>query len=179
MRITVLWAVFFLLFPLTVFAAPAEVPRTGQTTTFATGDDGNRQAGMAWPDPRFTVQGECATDNLTGLMWPRNALLLDGIIKFTWQHALDFAADLVLCGHSDWRLPNITELKSLVDIERTNPALPAGHPFTGVQSFYYWSSSTLASDTGTAWVVYMDNGGVSFVSKKDYSPYVWPVRGGQ
>jgi hypothetical protein len=177
MRLTVLWAVFFLLFPLTVFAAPAEVPRTGQTTTFATGDDGNRQAGMAWPDPRFTVQGECATDNLTGLMWSRNARLTGDII-IKWQEALDFASALVLCGHSDWRLPNITELESLVDVERTNPALPAGHPFTGVPTNYYWSSSTYAYYAGYAWSVYMDGGYVTNFDK-DLWGYVWPVRGGQ
>ena len=34
-----------------------------------TGQDGDIQAGVAWPDPRFVEVGECVTDNLTGVMW--------------------------------------------------------------------------------------------------------------
>ncbi|NIO68243.1 MAG: DUF1566 domain-containing protein, partial [Anaerolineae bacterium] len=44
----------------------------------------------------------------------------------------------------DWRLPNVRELQSLIDYGRQTPALPSGHPFTGVQSSLYWSSTTHA-----------------------------------
>ena len=39
------------------FAGKINLPETGQTTSYATGDDGDLKKGMAWPDPRFTVQG--------------------------------------------------------------------------------------------------------------------------
>ncbi len=88
------------------------------------------------------------------------------------------------CGLTDsstsgqWRLPNRKELQSLVDRSRYNPALPSGHPFTGVQSFYYWSSSSFAYNTYNAWLVGMKYGYVDGSGKGNYS-YVWPVRAGQ
>jgi len=56
--------------------------------------------------------------------------------------------------------------------------LPSGHPFTGVQSGYYWSSSTGADDTGRAWSVYLDYGNVNRGDKL-FTYRVWPVRAGQ
>ena len=78
----------------------------------------------------------------------------------------------------DWRLPNVNELHSLIDLSQSNPALPAGHPFTGVQSVNYWSSSTVAPDTAYAWSVSLGSGYVT-TSFKTNSIRVWPVRGGQ
>ena len=50
--------------------APAPVAKTGQTTSFASGDDGDLQEGVASPSPRFTNNGDgTVTDNLTGLIW--------------------------------------------------------------------------------------------------------------
>jgi hypothetical protein len=34
---------------------PAEVPKTGQTASYATGDDGDLEKGVPWPNPRFTI----------------------------------------------------------------------------------------------------------------------------
>ena len=50
------------------------MPKTGQTTCYATGDDGDLEKGVAWPNPRFTDNGNgTVTDNLTGLIWLKNA----------------------------------------------------------------------------------------------------------
>lgn len=54
--------------------------------------------GVAWPNPRFTVSGDCVTDNLTGLMWAKDANLINS--QWTWQGALDFAMGLSLYGYS-------------------------------------------------------------------------------
>ena len=56
--------------------------------------------------------------------------------------------------------------------------MPTGHPFTNVQAYYYWSSTTYASNTSYAWVVDMDRGYVDDGTKSDDGSYVWPVRGG-
>lgn len=54
--------------------APAPVPKTGLTTSYAPGDDGALQKGVAWPNPRFTDNNNgTITDNLTGLIWLKNA----------------------------------------------------------------------------------------------------------
>ena len=47
------------------------LPQTGAKTSFGSGDDGYLKRGAAWPNPRFTAEGDCVTDNLTGLMWVR------------------------------------------------------------------------------------------------------------
>jgi hypothetical protein len=114
------------------------------------------------------------TDNLTGLVWARNANPCG--VK-NWADALIYCNDLDLGGHNDWRLPNINELRSLFDPSLSSPYLPAGHPFTNVQSLYYWSSTTYESDPFYAWFVGMFNGTV-YLGSKDYEHYVWPVRSG-
>ncbi|MBF0608840.1 MAG: DUF1566 domain-containing protein [Magnetococcales bacterium] len=155
--------------------------RTGQTTTYYTGDDGALQMGVAWPNPRFTDNdNQTVTDNLTGLMWTKN-VYLPAATK-TWQGALDYVASMNTgagtYGYTDWRLPNKKELFSLADRARYNPSLPTGHHFTNVQSGYYWSSTTYASSTSNAFVVYMGDG-IVVASDKSGNLYMWPVRAGQ
>ena len=145
----------------------AAVAKTGQTTKYSDGDDGDLQKGVAWPNPRFTNNGDSTvTDNLTGLMWAQNANA--GGSK-TWSDALTYCNGLTLGGHSDWRLPNVKELLSLIDWAYSNPALSndagtgkwttgADSAFSGVQSSYYWSSTTYAFCTAFAWLVDFNDG---------------------
>ena len=112
-----------------------------------------------------------------------DAIAGDG--RVNWQHALDFVAGINAgtysnCGgpFSDWRLPNVREVQSLIDYGRLGPALPSGHPFTGVQSYGCWSSTTLAYVSSAAWNVFLYDGHVTSVSKSS-TESVWPVRGGQ
>jgi hypothetical protein len=162
------------------------LPKTGQTRCYdtagseiacaGTGQDGDIQAGAAWPDPRFTVSGDCVTDNLTGLVWPKNGNLAG---QMDWNDAIDYANNLTLCDYSDWRLPNVNELQSLVNAgEPDNSAWLMSKGFTNVQSDVYWSSTTYADYTDYAWVVYMWYGRVD-VDGKSNGYYVWPVRAGQ
>jgi hypothetical protein len=174
----------------TAQAAPADLPQTGQTAcTDATGaaiacantgHDGDRQAGVAWPNPRFIVDGagNCITDGLTGLIWVRNP---DATTR-TWQQALDFANSLELCGSTDWRLPNVTELESLVNVGAANQAsFLNGQGFSGVQANSYWSSSIFTGPGGgsapLAWVVTMAGGGLGPIPGSG-SGFVLPVRAG-
>ena len=79
---------------------------------------------------------------------------------------------------TDWRLPNVRELNSLIDYGQYTPALPNGHPFIGVQSSIYWSATSSAINPASAWFVYLYIGDVNFNSKT-LMYYVWSVRGGQ
>ena len=163
----------------------APTPKTGQTTSYTTGDDGDLKKGVAWPDPRFSDNGDgTVTDGLTGLIWMKNA---DCFGKQTWANALSKVAGLnngkETCSgytgkHADWHLPDRKELFSLIDAEKHDPALPSGHPFSDVQSSYYWSSTSNAYYTDHAWYVYLYDGYVNSYGKTS-SYYVWPVRGGQ
>lgn len=172
-----------------VQAAPADVAETGQTTCYTaagavtacatTGQDGDHLAGVAWPNPRFTVgtgaTAACVTDNLTGLLWVRSP----SVTPDTWANALASANNLTLCGFSDWRLPNINELESLVNSEVANQAtFLNAQGFTDVQANNYWSSSSDASDATNAWIVNMSDGS-AFAFFKPNSRYVWPVRAGR
>ncbi len=124
---------------------------------------------------RFTDNGDdTVTDNLTGLMWAKNANL--PMTHITWQEALDYANNLTFKGYDNWRLPTVKELLSLIDYSTYDPALPTGHPFINVQSYYYWSSTTRATGSDYAWIVHMWDGNVSSSSKSYGFYYVWPVR---
>ena len=183
-RITILILLLCTL-PLCAFAGTIRLPTTGQTASYAARDDGDLERGVAWPEQRFADNGNgTVTDNLTGLIWLKNANCFGQI---TWANAISSSNTLAsgACGLTDgshaydWRLPNRKDLRSLVDYSRYDPALPDGHPFTNVQASWYWSSSTIAGSTGEAWVVHMHAGVVTFGNKSSGSYYVWPVRAGQ
>jgi hypothetical protein len=185
----------------------APVERTGQTKSYATGDDADLKKGVAWPNPRFTDNGDgTVTDNLTRLIWLKNANCIqtkypgfdsdetagDGMV--TWHHALDFVAGInagtyTACGsnYADWRLPNVRELQSLIHFSYYDPPVPntagtgqwtEGDPFTGLQLSYYWSATTSAYSKLRAWDIRMRFSRVGSPLKSS-GRYVWPVRAGQ
>jgi len=171
---------------------PAPVPNTGQTTSYADYDDGYYETGVVCEciSPRFTDNEDgTVTDNLTGLMWTKDANLPGG--SKNWQEALDYVADMNAgtyenFGFFDWRLPNVRELLSLIHYGFSGPALPdtegcgrwvEGDPFNNVEFHDYWSSTTYAFNTGLSWRVSM-NAGYSSSGIRDTTLYVWPVRGG-
>jgi hypothetical protein len=172
----------------------AQVPQTGENSGTngcgsVAGADCTLESGVAWPNPRFstivTANGTCVTDNLTGLMWAQNANLFGSV---TWATALTDIAAMntnpvatggYLCGYTDWRLPNINELVSLVNYGQQNQASWLNtHGFSNnVRTDNYWSSSVYApTGSGSYWVVSFDDGSTAGVNTNDY---VWPVRGGQ
>jgi hypothetical protein len=159
------------------------VAKTGQTTSYRTGDDGTHQKGVS-VSPRFTDNGNgTVTDNLTGLIWLKNAYCTGQ--EMTWAQAMDYANSIAngTCGLSDssqagdWRLPKLCELHSLIDFSQYKPALPSGHPFLDVQ-YWYWSSTTPAFSTSSAWYVNLNYGDVDD-GDQAYTNVVWAVRGGQ
>jgi hypothetical protein len=140
---------------------------TGQMTSYVSGDDASMKKGVALPSVRFVDnQNGTVTDNLTGLVWLKNA----GCITPTlWANAVADANQLAngACGLTDgskagdWRLPNIVELESVIDVSASNPALTAGNPFTNVSNSIYWSSTPYfggAEGTTNAWVIRMSDG---------------------
>jgi hypothetical protein len=171
---------------------PANIWKTGQTVSYAAGDDGDLQRGVTWPSPRFIDNdNEMVTDNLTGLIWTKDAnapgpSICNPGVDPTWQEALDYVACLntnSFLGYNDWRLPNRKELYSLIDFSNYAPALPSSHSFTNVQSNHYWSSTstTYLSNADSAWIIYMLYGFVYRDTKGFPGTYVcnvWPVRGG-
>jgi len=180
----------------------APVPKTGMTQTWWPGDDGTNHIGVAWPTQRFSrvfTSGPGTNqirDNLTGLIWARNANLAKGSAWdgngtgiMAWSNAFDFVTNSTgivngtngvdglggYGGANDWRLPSCRELFSLTDFRFTSPALcnaagtnkwSANDPFINVQSAFYWSSTTCKATTYRAMGVGFDEGGLGHSSYK-------------
>src|SRR6185369_2362461 len=206
-------------------AGPVKLPATSQAACFdangvqrscgGTGEDGEKQVGVAWPALRFSDNNDgTVTDNLTGLSWSQHANASSSALpndqpngctnaetSMTWLQALDFVACLNAKSHagfSDWRLPNLNELESVVNSGvadtsaylNTNgfgfgPGLPSE-----VQPGRYWSSTSdasglIASQSAiAAWDVDLVRGDFPLGTlKNDPGPLmgllraVWPVRG--
>jgi hypothetical protein len=165
------------------------VARTGQTISYATGDDGDLRKGKVWPIPRFTLltNTACVRDNLTSLVWARDAFMY-----LSWEDAIIYCNDLDYGGFNDWRLPNINELFSLNDFRWIYPPLCniAGtaqwtelDPWSLNLTEYinFWASTTFIEDTDRAYRVSIGMGwaGEIFVEEKINFLGVWPVRGGR
>ena len=153
------------------------VAKTGQTNSYLPGDDGQWGKGIASPVPRYSIQADPAIvlDNLTGLMWSRNA---NPAGTRNLAGAIAFCADLRWGGYQDWRIPNVKELMSLVDFGNFNPVLSAGNPFSNVQFDHYWSSTTTPWDGTVGYIVHFGYGR-TIHDYKSNAWYLWPVRGGQ
>ena len=139
---------------------------------------------------RFTDMGDgTIRDNHTGLIWLKDA---NAFGFMDWYEAMDEASMLSSGEHGlsdgsvdgNWRLPTKEEWEAFVSSEHNHPALvntvgdaqwSEGDAFTGVQSFYYWSSTEY--DSGSAWRARMDYGIMSWGYKGNVN-YVWPVRSG-
>lgn len=187
------------------------VPRTGRTVSVMPGDDGSLLRGVAWPTPRFSVGvgGKTMVDHLTGLMWTRsNTPLAECGWQFadgtgdqkTWEEALAYVACLnekAYLGHSDWRMPNRWEMRSLFQNDGVASDPDARLQWLKDEGFQilstdYWKNLTMFY-TSTAmsywytcdqhdrvtmlWVADL-NGEVYYDHHDNLTPFkgVWPVR---
>ena len=93
-----------------------------------------------------------------------------------------FAQDVnavAMCGHSDWRLPTLRELTSLVNLG-VNPTIDGGYfPNTVTSNGYpFWSGSPVANNSASVWSVSFSNGTPNGSSRYGYGQ-VRLVRVGQ
>lgn len=211
-------------------------PATGQTTSYAAGDDGAIRAGAVLS---YTDNGDdTITDNNTKLMWekkdqasgglhnvnntyPWSGLCQDGttacgtdadcsgqtpttctatdgqgtgLTIFQWVAQLNSGAGFA--GHTDWRVPNIRELESIVDFQNNEPAVDAAfnancQPNCTVDGAggttecscpagggdITDSATTFAGNTDQVWSMNFDRGNVGLESKP-FQMSARAVRGG-
>lgn len=111
---------------------------------------------------RFEKQEDCYLDIRTGLEWS-----LETIGQHDWQSAIKCCEDL----GSEWRLPTIQELLTLINYYKYNPATD----LPDMVLSYYWSSTTYANYTYYAWFVHFGHGYGGCSSKSNFY-YVRAVR---
>ena len=100
------------------------------------------------------------SDIATGLMWQKR----DDNVARLYAGAIANCDGLTLAGESDWRLPNIKELTSLVDYRVDDPAID-GSLFPGTNSARYWSVTSVESSSNEAWIVQFFTGRAEYISK--------------
>jgi hypothetical protein len=181
--------------------------KTGQTTAYGTGSDGDLQKGAS---QSFTDNGDgTITDNTTGLMWEKKdqsglvphawnqtytwcgascgiTNIMDGTITTTFLAVLNGGSGFA--GHTDWRIPNANELESIRNLENVTPATDSAFN-TGcvasctvtmcscTESLNYWSSTTYQTNPLSAWSVGFDVGALHTLLKSSIG-FARAVRGG-
>ena len=137
----------------------------------------------------FSDNGDgTVTDSITGLIWDRCSVgqtwssnTCNGTAgTFTWRQALQqatMANSASHLGQTDWRLPNRTELESLVNVNAQNPAIDST-AFPNTVSDWYWSSTTYADHPVSARYVDFKNGWTNALDKSN-TILVRLVRSGQ
>jgi hypothetical protein len=178
--------------------------KTGQTTCFdatgtavacpAGGQDGGLQKGLS---RSYADNGDgTITDTRTGLTWEK--LSDDGTIHdwdntYSWATAFSGKVATLnstgFAGHTDWRLPNVNELQSLIDYGTTNPAVSSAFNSGCVpgctvatcsctRSASYWPSTSSQSSPTLAWTVFFGSGLVGNSTKSTSTFFARAVRGG-
>lgn len=107
--------------------------------------------------PRYQLQPDVVGDLKTRLFWQR--LVPVGV--FSLAAAEQYCADLQLANQSDWRLPSMQELQTVVDESRANPAIdPVVFPATPGEGF--WSATRWAGTPQLAWRVDFERGSAAY-----------------
>jgi hypothetical protein len=113
---------------------------------------------------------ETVTDHQTGLIWQQ----ADDGEQRTWDGANQFCANLDLGGKTDWRLPGMDELGTIIDFSQFNPAID---PVFSCRPNSYWSGSTHVGHPGYTWYIGF-YGGLAGWGDETYYGYVRCVRSG-
>jgi hypothetical protein len=174
------------------FSAAFKLPDTGQSACYNSAGAivscaGTGQDGAYSINPMtYTDNGDgTVEDNSTGLTWQKQDF--GGI--FNWYEAsgtydatynpspLNLCGSVMLGGHTDWRLPNKSELMSIVDYSMYYPAIKTSY-FPDTKAANYWTITSNAALPDVAWIVNFSDGGI-YDNDKSASGYVRCVRGEQ
>ena len=115
--------------------------RWGFETTSKNEDTVGKHTALTWKDPKTGLEWQCQSPG-----------------AMPWHKALEYAESLVLDSKSDWRLPTVSELETLLDrgvlYYELRPIVRKEVPFRDTLS--YWSSTTFGERTNNAWIVMFD-----------------------
>ncbi len=115
--------------------------------------------------PLYYPKTDCVRDDVTGLIWEGKTntfSLHNGTLTFTnhgdgrsgdVSRLVSYANDNALCGFSDWRLPSVGELQSIVDHSPTSGPRIRLPDFPNTVEGFYWSSETYLGFANGTWLV--------------------------
>ena len=169
---------------LTLTCTADDCPRFVQLSNFS-GQVCDPVIFLCFPDPVAVLDRE------TGLVWERTP----DATRRNRRQAESACHNKEIGGRKGWRLPTISELASLIDPSRSNPALPEAHPFIDVRfgpgafQISYWSSSAFPEETRLVIppfpvtvdteVMNMATGSVAHAHSTGSTLMSWCVRGGR
>jgi len=155
-----------------IYAPTWKLAKTGQSTSYAPYDDASYQAGVT-PDFMRNPTTEIVLDTLNGLMWQDNLGASASIVS--WSSAVSICEDLSLAGNTDWRLPTIDEIETLIHYGASSPSINS--TFQNITSQTYWTSTTYIGSTDYAGTVDFNEGVAGLTNKNNFG-FVRCVRGG-
>ncbi|MBQ4438899.1 DUF1566 domain-containing protein [bacterium] len=123
---------------------------------------------------KFTIDStvedqKTVIDLNTGLEWQD----IRGGSDYTWLAALEYCKNLTYAGFSDWRLPDLNELLSLINDDKISPA----SDLTNVAKMPYWTSTSSMTDPSEALYINFSTGRIGASDKTTSSSrYVKCVR---
>lgn len=138
-------------------------------------DDAINSLGFFESDERYEINEDegVVLDRTTGLMWQQCELGLNydaenktctgDIQTLSWQQALLEANDNTHAGYTDWHMPNLKELASIISHHCVNPALDTevflfSTELLNAEEKNYWSSTTATSLATHAWTFQVSDG---------------------
>ena len=162
-----------------VSRSTAQLMKTGQTTSYRTGDDGDIEAGR---NVSFTVLAENNvfgntnrfTDELGGQTYTKNIVIdwstyngstvlgwyrVNNGANITWANAIDASLLINIAPFTTgWRLPNINELSSLILRTQSNTL---NYSPLNITATALWSSTSSSSNSSNAWFINPNDGSIS------------------
>lgn len=131
-------------------------------------------------------RADCVKDNLTGLVWESKTTSGLRNKDISYSNQIDdlglngFISNVnatSLCGFTDWRLPTVDELQSIVDYGIASPGPTIDTTwFPNTRNTYFWSSNTLAGIASHTWGVNFATGNV-YPDKRGFAQSIRLVRG--
>lgn len=115
---------------------------------------------------QFLINNDEVRDIRTNLVWKRCSVgkvwtgssCSGTATSLTWQQAL-------AAGSDDWRLPNIKELLSIVEVSCASPAINTTI-FPSTSNLFFWTSSPYANNN-QVWTVLFEDGNDEGGNKSD------------
>lgn len=115
------------------------------------------------------------TDTATHLQWQDTQA--NQTDTRDWANAISYCQNLSLDGYTNWRLPNVNELKSLLNYSKDVNSIVSGFKYYAKNPpRIYWTSTSVSGLADYAWVVNFNYGSVIYYHKSGRVTSYYRVR---